>query len=218
MIRDTYRKRGEQAFVKPTRRIQDQVRNVMELVETRGGEYILDAGCGSGKYCAMISRITKIVGIDSSPASVEVASETVQRFGNPANSAICLAEVQAIPFQADTFDTVMLIDIIEHLLEEDFERGLSESYRVLKTGGKLYIYTPSRKHIFEYIRRRPEGHIALRTRAEIVDALTARRFRILGSYHHPAHFPAYREMESMLAHLTGWELFIKRICMVAMKE
>ncbi len=218
MIRDTYKRRGEQAFVRPTRRMQDQVRNVMGLVQPQRGEYILDAGCGSGKYCAMISGITKIVGIDSSPASVEVASEAVQRFGNPANSAICLADVQAIPFQADTFDKVMLIDILEHLPEEDFQTGLRESYRVLKKGGKLHIYTPNRKHIFEFVRPKPEGHIALRIRAEIVDALTAHQFRILRSYHRPAHFPIYGEMERVLARLTGCELFIKRICMVAMKE
>ncbi|GAI19261.1 unnamed protein product, partial [marine sediment metagenome] len=206
---ETYKERVEQTFVKPARRIQDQVRNVLELVQPQAEEYVLDIGCGTGKYCAIISRIAKIVGIDSSPASVQVASETVRRFGNPANSAICLAEGQAIPFQADAFDKVMLIDIIEHLVWDDFQACLSECYRVLKKEGKLFIYTPNKKHIFEFVRPRPAGHIALRTREDIVDALTVHQFRILRSYHRPAHLPIYQEVEKMLARLTGCELFIK---------
>ena len=48
-----------------------------------------------------------------------------------------------IPFKSKYFDSISLLEIIEHLSDRDISKILNESYRVLKENGKLFITTPN---------------------------------------------------------------------------
>jgi SAM-dependent methyltransferase len=50
--------------------------------------------------------------------------------------------VFCLPFRDSSFDAVTLFDVIEHLPRQTEERALTEAYRVLRVGGKLYFSTP----------------------------------------------------------------------------
>lgn len=54
----------------------------------------------------------------------------------------CDVERQCLPFPADTFDQVVLSEVIEHLAFNPFHT-LSEIERVLKPGGRAWITTPN---------------------------------------------------------------------------
>ena len=47
------------------------------------------------------------------------------------------------PFEKGTFSMVMCNQVIEHLPKETAHNALRESYRVLGSGGNLFVYSPS---------------------------------------------------------------------------
>lgn len=81
---------------------------------------ILDVGCGSGLFAG--ENIIKI----------DLITKNFNSF--------LLADVQYLPFRENTFDNVLLLDVLEHI--QDDECALYEIHRVLKVGGSLVATTP----------------------------------------------------------------------------
>lgn len=106
------------------------------------GKVVLDFGCGSG-YGAhhLSSHVAKIVGVDVDQAAVDYA---VSRYQAPNLSYDCVspADVEPLPFDDATFDTVISFQVIEHV--GDTDSYLSEIFRVLKPGGVFICTTPDR--------------------------------------------------------------------------
>jgi len=87
---------------------------------------ILDAGCGSGEWAALLTA-PKVVCVDRSQAAVEAARAR----GLDASRA----DIQSLPFAAGSFDVVMCNWVLYHL--DDLDRGLDELARVLRPGGRF---------------------------------------------------------------------------------
>lgn len=60
-----------------------------------------------------------------------------------------LADVRNLPFKDNSFDTVMICEVLEHLPFEDFEKALSELHRVTKN--KVILSIPYSCAYFEMI-------------------------------------------------------------------
>ena len=56
---------------------------------------------------------------------------------------MCNDALTGLPFAKETFDTVCLCDIVEHLAPQDIPDLLKEAARVLKKKGKLVLTTPN---------------------------------------------------------------------------
>ncbi len=56
---------------------------------------------------------------------------------------VCNDALTGLPFAEETFDTVCLCDIVEHLAPQDIPDLLKETARVLKRKGKLILTTPN---------------------------------------------------------------------------
>jgi cyclopropane fatty-acyl-phospholipid synthase-like methyltransferase len=211
-----------QAFESQSRRLTDQQKNVTSLVDLEEGDLLLDIGCGSGKYSAIFSHRATVVAIDFSIAAIEVSRETVEKYGVPRNVLLCQSFCQILPFKDSTFDKVLCIDLVEHLYPDDFQSMIDEIRRVLKDGGRLYIYTPNRIHVSELVkkllRRQEPGHIGLKTSGSIARSLSRSGYHTETVDHKPSHFAIYRQVEQRLMGipLLG-RLFRKRICIVASK-
>lgn len=110
---------------------------------------ILDAGCGEGvlveKYA---SQGWDITGVDKN-----YSSDYVQE-----------GSITAIPFPDDTFDTVMVLDVLEHLPYTEQGSALSEIYRVLKPGGIIIFSCPNLAHFTSRLKLMFRGRL-LRTAA-----------------------------------------------------
>lgn len=91
----------------------------------KGRKKILDAGCGSGRFVRMDSRIT---GIDSNVTSP--------------HGRIRRGDVTKIPFPASHFDGVLSYQVLEHLDINQAYKMLSEVHRVLKKDGVFVLNTP----------------------------------------------------------------------------
>lgn len=120
------------------------------------GRSVLDCGCGTAYGTAMLARAgaTETVGVDVAPAVIEAA-----RAEAPPDIHLQVGDVTALDFEADHFDLVVCLEVIEHLEERD--RALDELVRVLAPEGVLLVSSPNRDvyvpgnphHVHEY---RPE--------------------------------------------------------------
>lgn len=87
---------------------------------------ILDAGCGEGIVLEQVAVTTAVapVGVDLDPERVEVAHETHR------SDQLAVADLQRLPFPDDSFDLVLLLEVLEHVGHP--EVALEEIWRVTR--------------------------------------------------------------------------------------
>lgn len=104
------------------------------------GKWILDAGCGAGRFLDVVSRDgCDVVGVDLSGA-VDAAAETLR--GRP-NVHIVQASLFELPFRKSMFDGCYCIGVIQHT--PDPQRALRALPQMLKPSGKLAVTVYERK-------------------------------------------------------------------------
>ena len=108
---------------------------------------VLDYGTGRGYLIEHLLRLKSctVTGCDFSPSSVEYVND---KFRGNANFQGCiLIENLPSPINSDSFETVFLLETIEHLINEHFSETLSEIHRILKTGGFVVITTRNEENL-----------------------------------------------------------------------
>ena len=85
---------------------------------------ILEVGIGTGAVAKIISkRIGPLTGID-------ISAEMISNINHP-DIELILADVQALPFDSETFDLIYMRNVL-HYIDEP-EKGFSEIYRCMKS-------------------------------------------------------------------------------------
>jgi ubiquinone/menaquinone biosynthesis C-methylase UbiE len=101
------------------------------------GEAHLDFGCYRGDFLEHLSRKTRrrLVGVD-------VCREAIAegRSKRPGLELIHLADSGRLPFPDNAFDSISLLDVIEHIADQ--KRVLDELFRVLAPEGILIVTVP----------------------------------------------------------------------------
>ena len=101
------------------------------------GSRVLELGSGNGKsFSALTSRGLAVTAIDFSPRAALMSHHVALQAGA---GAVAIADARQLPFSAGTFDAVIAIHIIGHMCENDRERIVNESMRVLKEEGVLWF-------------------------------------------------------------------------------
>jgi len=95
---------------------------------------ILDVGCGTGMMLVEMARLGQAQGIDAS----EEALAFCRRRGL---TAVQNGNVLRLPFADNSFDVLTGVDILEHI--DDDVGALREWRRVLKPGGRLFLFVPA---------------------------------------------------------------------------
>lgn len=135
------------AFSKGFQRRLDKVIKVVDLKDKK----ILDMGCGEGVWLDMFKEFTEpenIFGFDIDNEGINKFLELEKSESSkipPNNLKICKAE--KLDFESEIFDIIFSNEVIEHV--EDDLKTLEESFRVLKKGGKIIIFTPNSGWPFE---------------------------------------------------------------------
>jgi SAM-dependent methyltransferase len=112
-------------------------RRALLLGEARAGERVLDLGCGAGRFLGALRE----AGAD--PVGVELAEGALERARRnvPGAELHLFAPGGEIPLEDASVDLVWCSEVLEHV--PDTAGLLSEARRVLRTGGRLLVTTPS---------------------------------------------------------------------------
>ncbi len=123
------------------------------LMELLKGKSVLDIGCGSGKYMALLApSAARYVGLDISQEQIALAAGKSQGMGNV--ELICCS-AEKIPLPDHSIDIVISTWGVSTILEpERRSRVLAEARRVLAPGGNIYLVENDYAGEFEYIRGR----------------------------------------------------------------
>lgn len=122
-----------------------RVRTIFEWIDPRDESLILDCACGRGFYLNMFRFVSqcKLVGLELDWPVIEKAKRNV---GHLKNLLLSNANIYALPYPDNTFDGIILSEILEHI-ERDVD-GLREVKRVLKPGGVVAISVPNANYPF----------------------------------------------------------------------
>lgn len=104
---------------------------ILDLTQPRGGERLLDVGCGTGDHLWLFRRKgCDVTGIDPSAPMLDMAR---QKLGHKAD--FYLGQAEDLPFSDDEFDIVTLITSLE--FTADPVQAIHEAIRVCR--GRVFI-------------------------------------------------------------------------------
>jgi len=109
---------------------------ILDLLNPKRGEIILDAGCGTGIFTLdILASGSKVVGLDLSRPMLMRAGEKLK--GSPFH--IVSADILHLPFPEGSFDKVVSVTALEFI--EDGKEAVGELFRVTKKGGRMVVAT-----------------------------------------------------------------------------
>jgi SAM-dependent methyltransferase len=128
----------------PTARIyRARLRLAGRLLGSNSYDSLLEVGYGSGIFLPELARrCSHLAGVDVHHASQQV-NEMLTRLGLHAD--LREASLFDLPFAEDTFDGLVCLSVLEHIVELD--AALSEFRRVLQPGGIAVLGFPVRNPI-----------------------------------------------------------------------
>lgn len=117
---------------------------IVQLIKKKGllKGNVLDYGCGAGHLLAQMVKQDDVnfYGLDFSADSID---ETRKKTRGKTNlKELLLVDKLPTHFNDGQFDTITLIETIEHLQNETLHETMQELFRILKPNGKLFITTP----------------------------------------------------------------------------
>lgn len=119
--------------------LKRRARRIIEEINPKDGDKIMDLGCGTGYYLFLLSSLPAtldLTGLDNDKKALSEAKDSLDKKIN-----FVLSDSHRLPFKDKTFDKVVASEVFEHL--EDDQVALMEIFRILKPGGILVISTPS---------------------------------------------------------------------------
>lgn len=113
---------------------------------------VLDAGCGFGQWSIPLCMLNKqVYSVDVNSKRINVLKRIKKELGLT-HLKISNQSIQKLNFKNDFFDAIFCYSVIYFT---EYEKTVSEFYRILKPGGKLYINTNG---IGWYLYNLLEGH------------------------------------------------------------
>lgn len=106
-----------------------------------GGHDILDLGVGSGIMLDRICDLGPAVGLD-------ISLECARFCHRKGHRAVVVGSAEEVPLAADSFDAVIMADVLEHCADE--AAVLAELRRVLRPGGILLITVPALRLLWSH--------------------------------------------------------------------
>jgi SAM-dependent methyltransferase len=110
------------------------IRAELDRLPLTPGACVLDAGCGSGRTLEELTHYGEVHGIELDPQAAEVARSR-------GSGEVQIGRLEELPWDADTFDLITCLDVIEHTPDDRLTLG--ELRRVSKPGGWLLVTVPA---------------------------------------------------------------------------
>lgn len=111
---------------------------ILEALALNSGDHVLDVGSGPGSQAFEMSPVVgttgRIYGVDATESAIEIAQHRCSELDNV---QFQLGDASNLPFDDSCMDAVMSSQVFEYL--DDVPSALAETYRVLKSGGRVLI-------------------------------------------------------------------------------
>ena len=126
---------------------------LLNELQPRGDERVLDMGCGRGAVLAMVAKLIprgQAVGLDLWTADQSgnrpaVTRRNLEAEGVSARCALLTGDMTAMPFKDGSFDSVLSSVAVHNIDQRHWQthdrqlQAVDEAVRVLKPGGRLVI-------------------------------------------------------------------------------
>lgn len=147
-------------------------RNSINPDELFSGKKCLDAGCGNGRGSLFMAShgAQEIESLDISATNIESTKRNAELFGFSDIINARQSSLESIPFADETFDFVWCNGVIMHTHNPD--ACLSELARVLKKGGKAWIYVYGAGGVYWYCVYKFREYLNVFSEKQCLDALT----------------------------------------------
>jgi 2-polyprenyl-3-methyl-5-hydroxy-6-metoxy-1,4-benzoquinol methylase len=145
------RDRGDDVHLRSGPQMREYETAVERVVADRPGR-LLDWGCGFGQLSHMLkARGIDVTSIEWDPDAPEGEVRRLERY--PDVEATFTQETVRLPYADASFDAVLSMGVLEHV--QDPEGSLDELHRILRPGGRIYVYKlPNRYSYLERLARR----------------------------------------------------------------
>lgn len=114
--------------------------NPTAFAELKSGDIVLDLGSGAGFDTFLAAQRVgdsgKVIGVDMTPEMIEKANANALKYGY-SNVEFRLGDIEALPVENKSVDVIISNCVIN--LAPDKEKVFKEAYRVLKSGGRMYL-------------------------------------------------------------------------------
>lgn len=130
-------------YSRPSRERDDFMKRVLQTMEVKPKEIILDAGCGVGTFIIpLCSQASHVYGIDFSKESIKVCKKRLAD-KKISNATVQTASITNIPLKKNSVDKILCYSVLQYLTIAEIELAIKEFARVLKKSGMLIIYFPN---------------------------------------------------------------------------
>ncbi|MBI2625269.1 MAG: class I SAM-dependent methyltransferase [Candidatus Nealsonbacteria bacterium] len=145
-IKEFYRHFGDDISDKrldspyPLRKFCHRMRYLNHLSHIKASDKILELGCGEGIFTVLAAKKgARVVATDISRPNLEKSRMLAQKESVLDRIEFMEADIENLPFKDNSFDLVVASHVLEHI--PNFEKGLSEIYRVTKDKALIALPT-----------------------------------------------------------------------------
>ncbi len=114
--------------------------NPTTLGSIKEGDTVLDLGSGAGFDCFLavkkVGKSGKVIGVDMTKEMVIKAKSIAKKYGYT-NVEFRLGDIEKLPVETRSVDVIISNCVVN--LAPDKSKVFNEAYRVLKSGGKMYV-------------------------------------------------------------------------------
>ncbi len=132
-------------------------REISDLCQILGGEYVLDVGCGIGLTACRLAKDFRcnVVGIDVSEKMAKWSKKNAKAEGVEGSAEFLVGDALHLPFRNETCDAVFAESVNAFI--KDKGRAIAEYVRVVKGGGYVglneatWLATPPPQDLVNYV-------------------------------------------------------------------
>jgi SAM-dependent methyltransferase len=211
-------------YLNKSRHSSDKREFLMSWIKPSAGDLILECGSSSGKTSIDFARNSSCycLGVDFDAEAIRISTSNRDQYFPELQDRCQFQCGDLTNMQFDlAFNKVVMPDFSEHIPDRIFSAILKNLKNQCNTA-TLYIYTPNRAHIFEWMKHRnlilknEGGHINVKTRKQLIEFLRVNGWQIESSSWRQSSIPIFKYFERALGHLPFLgQLFQRRTIVTA---